>query len=78
MVAETSKLVSREISRIVDEAVQNGRYLLLSAAIEQVTSALPGRCPSRRSLASEILIAATSAMVAVDMAGYALPEDALA
>ncbi len=71
MVAETPELVSREISRVVDEAAQNGGSLLLLAAIEQVKRALPDQCPNDRYLMSEILIAATSAMVAVDLAGYA-------
>jgi hypothetical protein len=65
MVAGLSTPVSKEINRIVEEAAKNGEGLLLSAAIEQVLKACPDRRPSKRYLTSEILIAATSAMVAV-------------
>jgi hypothetical protein len=67
MVAELPNPVCDEIRRVVEEAAENGGRLSLSAAIERVLRACPDRHPSTRYLTSEILIAATSAMVAVEM-----------
>jgi hypothetical protein len=67
MTSGTSTLVSEEINRIVGEAADGGISLSLSACIEQVTKAYPNCSLSERYVTSEILIAATSAMVAVVM-----------
>ncbi len=82
MVAGRSTVALEAINRIVEEAAKNGGVLLLSAAIEAVMKACPDCRPSERYLKSEILIAATSAMVAVEMdrqeTGYAGPDGSFA
>ena len=67
MASSTQILLSDEIQRIVGQAAKDGTSLSLSACIKQVMQAVPGTRISERDITSEILIAATSAMVAIVM-----------
>jgi len=67
MASSMQTLLSDEIQRIVGQAAKDGTSLSLSACVEQVMKAIPGTRMSEREITSEILIAATSAMVAIVM-----------
>jgi hypothetical protein len=65
MASRTQTLISEHIRRIVGEAAKAGMSVSMSACIERVMKAYPNCGVSERFVTSEILIAATSAMVAV-------------